>query len=660
MSFSASVHAPWVTPSKDGRTWTIHNGDRNVRFSLRKAHKRRALAVFTDFIWYGIGNSQSLQRCGALSITKAYLSDDGRTATALGDAVANQTLIDLLSSQGAFVRRTEIGYEIDARSSARVRLDPGSRIANYPALAMTPDRYLHHADHPEILRNALIGLFVAHPERAETPLASTSVQLPKDPSGKAPAGERTDEVGASEAWPKAEKPSALDLDQKRAVGMALTGTAMVIDGPPGTGKSATITAIADQIVLAGRKAILTSTETSALDVARRRLKELGIESKVTIGTPAEIASSPPPTVGVPDYDLVMIDECSRMPLAVALPLLTRARAVVLIGDDRQLRPDEPGETVLDRATSLALPRTTLRFHYRSQDRSLITPSNIMAYGSALRTAPSPKLKPTDGLRMIDLPEGRTVSTHQGAANPIEAQAIIDKIAALRSAEDQRSIGIITANLAQKDMILKMLGKTVRSTGSIEPLFVRTVQQSQGEERDIILISTVYDGRDKRDSFGLFDDERSVERLNVMLSRSRSEMWIYTSFRRSTPRMKSPPGRGRITFEGMRMILDVMTQAELRLATPTVLHETAKRLGMSVDNLGIVYGFRYAGADTYRIGLVLTDAKSEEHWSAIEIQLRSIGWTTTRMTENDLRIRPASAASQIQAAIAAASNRLSGS
>ncbi len=660
MNFTSSVHAPRVTASPGVAAWVIDAHDHNVRFSLKKADKQGQLAVFTHFLWYGFDDTGRVQRCGALTTTPVRLSEDGRSAIAIGQPVKNQLLLDLVAKHGVIIDEIDGVFSVRPGSRGTAILEGDARIASLPALSMKPHRYLQHTAFPAILENRLLRSFLAPadwPERPDAWLVDSPVT---DRLGQITASDGADAVAPSERRPEAGESHGTDLDpdQRRAVEMALTATAMIVDGPPGTGKSAIITSIAERAIRAGRSVMLTSTERSALEVGRRRLTALGLASQITIGTPTEIAASPPATVGIPDHDILMIDECSRMPLTVAMPLLTRARAVIVIGDDKQLRPDHPGETILDRATSLGLPRTTLRFHYRSRDRSLISPSNIFAYGMLLRTAPSPGLVPTDGIRLVDLPEGKTESMGQGAVNRAEAEAIAAKVAELRAAGDPRSIGIVSANQAQKLLIERLIGRAKGAPGSDEPLFVRAVQDAQGEERDIILVTTVYDGRDLRDRFGLFDKPGSVERLNVMLSRSRSEMWIYTSFRRSTPRIKAQPSRGRITYEAMRTILDVMTQAELRLSSPTALHQAARQLGMSVDNLGTVYGFRYRGDPAYRVGLIAIDnSKGADHWTAIETQLRAIGWLTLRMDEKDIKVKPASIVPAIQAAMSTASNSI---
>ncbi len=207
---------------------------------------------------------------------------------------------------------------------------------------------------------------------------------------------------------------------------------------------------------------------------------------------------------------------------------------------------------------------------------------------------------------------------------------------------------------------RLLGHLDADSHEEEPLFVRASHLVQGEERDIILISLLYDGRDPGDRWGLFDREGSVERLNVMLSRSRSEMWIFCSFQRTTPRQKSPPPRGRVTYEGLRAILDVLTEAENRHFTPDPAKCLERLLSMKVYNLGTVLAFHYQGDDVYRVGLVVTDdRKTDEHWGAIVRQLTAVGWTVVTVTRENLQLHQSSVVTMLQDAMReAAARRLS--
>lgn len=663
--------------------WVVTKGDRRARHDVREALKAGRLTIFTDLVWYDLDDDGVMLRCGALTTIPATVDEDCAFAVEAGPQVDNQPLIDLLATLGTIAVRTPEGFQLSGSGALRAKLDPQSRLGSMIPEHQTAAAYLDHSAYPAILRSPLLRLFVEHPLlRAQADLdpdlfkgasPNPASERPdkveaSEPRSKAvsdhevsPASECTDVVGPSERRPDADLATAhpLDPDQAEAVRLAMAGTSIIIDGPPGTGKSQVIAALAERVTASGLRAIITSTETSAIEVARRRVGPLATDPALLIADIDQIAAHRPPCIGEPDFDLLIIDECSRLPMEKALPLLVRAKAAIIIGDDRQMRPDTDGETMLDRATAIKLRRVTLRFHYRSRDPSLIGPSNLLAYEMALRTVPTPDRQRSNGLKLIDLPNGKESRTASGTVNKAEAAAVVAKLKELRASGDNRSIGIVCANYAQQQLVRKLTIEAgfkpdTRNAAEIEPLFVRTIQNVQGEERDVVLVTTTYDGRGKPERFGGFDEGGAIERLNVMLSRSRYEMWIFTSFRRSTPRHSPTPGSGRIAFEAMRIFIDKMTQAETRLPVPVEIQGSARRLRLTVERLGVVYGFMRQLGPRYDIGLVVTDdTKTAPHWKAIVQQLKAVGWTVAEIDKDELRARPTAADAVLRVAMATA-------
>ena len=347
-----------------------------------------------------------------------------------------------------------------------------------------------------------------------------------------------------------------------------------------------------------------------------------------------------------------------MPMAVALPLMTRASRYVLIGDARQMRPEAGALTVLDQAEHLQVPRKTLRFHYRSADPTLISASNLISYEMQLRTVPTPVVQPSTGLKTHFLPQAETATTEDGLVNRGEAAAITARIQSYLRAGDKRSMGVIAVNTAQKKLIEDAVAEDLKRSRprTIEPLFIRTTNEIQGEERDIILISTVYDGRNQDQRFGAFERSGALSRLNVMLSRSRIEMAVYTSFA-SRSGLIAQPTLGRQTNLLLHQILGYHSESETRLRTGKPERALAKRLHLKIDCLGVVFGLRYAGEDRYRIGMVLTNpSKTEEHWQTIIRQLQAKGWQTVELAETDLVTKPKQIEELISAALAQPTNR----
>ncbi|HLM07318.1 MAG TPA: DUF4011 domain-containing protein, partial [Blastococcus sp.] len=74
----------------------------------------------------------------------------------------------------------------------------------------------------------------------------------------------------------AQLPAAADASQLRAIAEADAGRTFVLEGPPGTGKSQTITNLLCHAVAAGKKVLFVAEKRAALDVVARRLDAVGM------------------------------------------------------------------------------------------------------------------------------------------------------------------------------------------------------------------------------------------------------------------------------------------------------------------------------------------------------------------------------------------------
>jgi superfamily I DNA and/or RNA helicase len=105
----------------------------------------------------------------------------------------------------------------------------------------------------------------------------------------------------------------------------------------------------------------------------------------------------------PKFDLVVFDEASQMPTSEAVGAICRGKAVIVVGDPKQMPPtsffsanttddDEADmddlESILDDCISLSMPSRYLGWHYRSKHESLIAFSNQNYYDGRLTTFPS--------------------------------------------------------------------------------------------------------------------------------------------------------------------------------------------------------------------------------------------------------------------------------
>lgn len=261
------------------------------------------------------------------------------------------------------------------------------------------------------------------------------------------------------------------------------------------------------------------------------------------------------------FDLVVMDEASQLKPEDALGAILRAKQVVIVGDPKQLPPtsffnfgsdaqsdddDEDydglldNESILDLAISSFKPARRLKWHYRSKHESLITPSNNLFYDKDLVIFPSPSFEDEElGLKYLYVEEG----VYQGRKNLPEAQAVIKYLCEHIEKYPNKSIGIVTTNQPQQALIKDLLDMEMNENillqsflkkheDSLEPLIIKNLENIQGDERDVILISTVY-GRESgaskfKQAFGPINGKMGHRRLNVLFTRARYKTVTITS------------------------------------------------------------------------------------------------------------------------------------
>ena len=288
------------------------------------------------------------------------------------------------------------------------------------------------------------------------------------------------------------------------------------------------------------------------------------------------------------FDLVVFDEASQIAPEDALGAIARGRQVVVVGDGRQLpptaffRPAGPGEgpgeraapgleepdleSVLDECLARAVPRRMLRWHYRSRHESLIAFSNHAFYGGRLCSFPSPN----DGhgrlgLRHV-LVEGAVYERGGSGKNPREAEAVAEAVVAHLRADPQRSLGVGAFSQAQQVAIQDAVEARVRGQPELEALlapereehfFVKNLENLQGDERDVVLISIGY-GPDREGklalNFGPLNQAGGERRLNVLVTRAREQVVLFTSF---SPEALDP---ARTHSEGVRRLREYLDYA----------------------------------------------------------------------------------------------------
>jgi hypothetical protein len=291
---------------------------------------------------------------------------------------------------------------------------------------------------------------------------------------------------------------------------------------------------------------------------------------VMLMSPISVAQFLPP--GTVTFDLLVIDEASQIRPEDALGVIARARQIVVVGDQKQLPPtsffdrlvddvedneedDEmpAGATAADMESILSLCEARglrsrmLEWHYRSRDPSLIRVSNAEFYGDNLVLPPSPlQLDPNYGMKFRRVPgvyaRGKTTSARAGT-NKIEAQHVVKAVAEHARKSPDLSLGVVAFSKAQSDTLTEALEYERRRDpvldaflreGRAEDVFVKNIENVQGDERDVILISVGYgpqepNGRLAAMSFGPVNGEGGERRLNVLFSRARVRCEIFASF-----------------------------------------------------------------------------------------------------------------------------------
>ena len=226
------------------------------------------------------------------------------------------------------------------------------------------------------------------------------------------------------------------------------------------------------------------------------------------------------------FDLIIFDESSQIPLEDAIPAIYRAKQVVIVGDSKQMPPSQfftsnlSNKTLLDQG-EISFPQAMLKWHYRSSHPDLIRFSNQEFYQNELVCLPPETEEIPIEFVLVDgkFDEGK---------NCIEAERIAMYCAAI-PASFKGTIGIITFSKEQEKEIAKQLAN--HRVDSIDQIVIKNLENAQGIEKDIILISIGYgynSAGDFRMNFGPVNQINGANRLNVMFTRAIQKMVVFSS------------------------------------------------------------------------------------------------------------------------------------
>ncbi|MCB0476981.1 MAG: DUF4011 domain-containing protein, partial [Crocinitomicaceae bacterium] len=233
------------------------------------------------------------------------------------------------------------------------------------------------------------------------------------------------------------------------------------------------------------------------------------------------------------FDLLIIDEASQIPEEDIIPALYRAKQVIIVGDKMQMPPsnffsgNEVGPSILDTA-NYRLDNHMLRWHYRSKNPQLIQFSNHAFYDSQLEVSPTMQI----GQNALEYHFVSDSNYHEGI-NPKEAESIRQYLEKNLANWESKIIGVAAFSLAQQKQLEKSLLKSDKIASLIEDesLFVRNLENLQGDECDVLLISIGYGPDEKGNvsmNMGSLSKNGGHNRLNVLITRAREEVHVFSS------------------------------------------------------------------------------------------------------------------------------------
>jgi len=371
------------------------------------------------------------------------------------------------------------------------------------------------------------------------------------------------------------------------------------------------------------------------------------------------------------FDLVIVDEASQCYAESGLPAFFRGRQIVVTGDNQQLRPSDvyrtqiddltdadeetPAELEVESLLELAtryLPQMWLTEHYRSRSLDLITFSNHHFYENRLQLLPyfAQINQPDPAIRYVHV-DGRW----EHSANIIEAGAVLAQLQQLAIEQPGRSVGVVTFNYPQQQLIQNLLDESPL-TAQIPGLFVKNIENVQGDERDIIIFSVGYAPNEQGRlsmQFGSLNTAGGENRLNVAITRARERVYVITSV---WPEQLTV---GNVSGEGPKRLRDYLAYALLvseRQFKPHPQPATALRTtNLLKDRLVQQTSDRYQElpfadltirtGDTYQ-SLLLTDDDQfynqpvKQSLAYLPLALRERGWLFKRIWSRNYWRNPA--------------------
>lgn len=267
------------------------------------------------------------------------------------------------------------------------------------------------------------------------------------------------------------------------------------------------------------------------------------------------------------FDIVIFDEASQVKPVEAFGALLRAKQIVVVGDSKQLPPtsffdrvtnkfDEVSdedyeissmESILSLLLAKNVKERTLEWHYRSRHQSLINFSNHAFYDDKLKTFPS-VYESDENLGLVYKYNPDTAYDRgKTSTNPLEAKDVITYAFEQAKKNPHLTMGVAAFSISQTEVLLKEFERQLKlntdpdirayfsSNNDEDPFFIKNLENVQGDERDIILISIGY-GYDANKKltmdFGPINKNDGERRLNVLITRAKEKCVVFSNIKGS--------------------------------------------------------------------------------------------------------------------------------
>ncbi len=348
------------------------------------------------------------------------------------------------------------------------------------------------------------------------------------------------------------------------------------------------------------------------------------------------------TADTKQFDVVIFDEASQIPVWDAVGVIARGKSAIITGDPHQMPPtsffgrsqsddgddaiaEQDMESILDECLACGIPQMDLTWHYRSKSEALIRFSNENYYENKMTTFPAPCTH--DKAVQYHYCNGVYESGASKRVNPIEARAVVDHILETLRAPGFRyteatSMGVVTFNCTQQALINELLEEERIKDPSLEPyfsgddeheyIFVKNLENVQGDERGVIYFSTTY-GKDAKGKmpamFGPLNLAGGEKRLNVAVTRARCAMHVFTSMKPEEINISKTRARG---AADLKAFLEYARSGSMSSAEESRLRRD--RLAAAVARELQEKGWKCAtgiGTTNYRVDIAVTDPNDEE-------------------------------------------------